>query len=121
MPGATSEAQCRHRSVPQIWVVGPVTECADAERRMSVRNLPSKSSQARVADTSWAQRVAVGAFYEFEPVAWAYAHRIEDAGRKCDMALCVILRSMAYSLRVCYAGKVAVSMWVKGVTGFDLW
>ena len=53
---------------------------------MSDRNLLSQRAYARVVYASWAQRVAVGAFYEFEPVTWAYAHCIEEVCRKCDLA-----------------------------------
>ena len=68
---------------------------------MILRNLVPQAAQARVADASGPQQVSVGTLMEFKPVAWAYAHRIEDVGGRVTWHFDVILRSMTYSLRVC--------------------
>ena len=78
--------------------MGLLTECSDVKRRVPFRNLLSQRAQARVVDTSGSEEVSVGAWYELQLVAWAYAHHIEDVCWKRSLgALAVILRSMAYS------------------------
>ena len=55
---------------------------------MADRNPVSQSTQARVVDAPGPEKVSVGTWYELEPVAWAYAHRIEDVGWESDLARC---------------------------------
>ena len=65
-----------------------VADRADVERRAFVRPLPSQSAEARVINAPRAQRVAVWRFSEFELVALAYVHLIEDVGGRATLALC---------------------------------
>ena len=68
-------------------VIELLSECADVERRMILRNLAPESAQARVVNAPGTQQVVVGAWYELERVAWAYAHRIEGVSRESNLAL----------------------------------